>query len=72
MLPVRVRGHTGTALREKLVVKNPKLLYNSKFLCHFITSFDKVGNDLRGDWFETISLYISDENRRKHWHTHVI
>jgi hypothetical protein len=45
---------TGTVLREKLEVKNPKLLYNSKFLCHVITSFDKVGNYLRGDRFETI------------------
>jgi hypothetical protein len=61
---------TGTPLREKLVVKNLKLLCNSKFLCHVITSFDKVGNDLRGDRFETIILYISDENRWKHKHTH--
>jgi hypothetical protein len=32
---------TGTALRKKLDVKNPKSLYNSKFVCHAITSFVK-------------------------------
>jgi hypothetical protein len=30
-------------------VRNPKLQCNSKFLCHAITSFDKVGNDLRDE-----------------------
>jgi hypothetical protein len=66
------RQITGTALREKLMIKNPKLLYNLKFICHSITYFNKVRNDLRGDRFETIILYISDKNRRKHKHAHVI
>jgi hypothetical protein len=57
---------TDTVLREKLMMKNLKLLF--KFLSHSTTSFNfnKVGNDLRGDSFETIILYIFNQIRKKH------
>jgi hypothetical protein len=62
---------TGTALRGKLIVKDPKLLFNPKFLCHMLKPLSTRYVFDGGDRFETIILYISDKNRRQYKRTHV-